>query len=576
MHKALAPGVGVPLTAVWRRHKPSRTLIFCGSVILALVTMFVPLRSADAATPTTGAYFLGSFISPAEGTGFTYVSSSVTASNQGGGALVFTVTSPSDTYSLHIQSANGQSTGQPIAVGNYPNAGWYYPHPGAPSLDIVGDGADCVTFSGSLNVYDATYDGSGHVLSFATQFTANCQGGVIYHGFLSYQSSVTMPTWVVPSTSSMDFGQVTAGDESDAQNVTLTNLGAPTTISDVSFSGQAPDDYIGRTDCTAALMAGQTCTLQMAFIPGALDTRTATATPVANTSGMPSIALTGIGTAGYFTADSDGFVNNFGDAGFYGDMSSSNLNEPIVSMAAAPGGGGYWLLGRDGGVFAFGDAGFFGSTGNLRLNQPVVGMTPTYDGNGYWFVASDGGVFAFGDAGFYGSMGGSHLNKPIVGMTATPDGNGYYLVASDGGVFAFGDARFFGSMGGKHLNQPIVGMAASPDGNGYWFVASDGGIFAFGDAGFYGSTGAIRLNEPIVGMTPTWDGKGYWFVASDGGIFSFGDAPFFGSSVDPAEQGVVAMAGTAPATLQAILGIPALRGGGSAFDHVKPGRPRLR
>ena len=574
MHEVLTPGAAVPSAAVTRNRKLTRSLAFCGLVVVALAAVLVPLRPAGAASPVTGAYFMGTFISPVEGTGFTYSSSSVTATNQGGGALVFQVTSSSDTngYSLHIQSTDGQTTGQPIAPGNYPNAGWHDPHPGTPSLDIVADGADCVMLTGSLHVYDATYDGSGNVLSFATQFTANCQGGVIYHGYLSYQSSVTMPTWVVPSTSSLDFGQVTAGDESDAQNVTLTNLGAPTMVSDVSFTGQAPDDFIGRTDCTTALMAGQTCTLQLAFIPGELDTRTATASPVATTGGMPSIALTGTGTAGYFTADSTGYVNNFGDGAFYGDMSSSNLNAPIVSMASTPDGGGYWLLGKDGGVFSFGDAGFFGSTGNLRLNKPVVGMTPTFDGNGYWFVASDGGIFAFGDATFYGSMGGKHLNSPIVGMAATSDGNGYYLVASDGGVFTFGDAVFYGSMGGKHLNQPIVGMAAAPDGKGYWFVASDGGIFAFGDAGFFGSTGAIRLNEPIVGMTPTWDGNGYWFVASDGGIFSFGDAPFFGSSVDPAEQGVVGMAGTAPATLQAILGIPALRTSDPFLTHIEAAR----
>ncbi len=164
---------------------------------------------------------------------------------------------------------------------------------------------------------------------------------------------------------------------------------------------------------------------------------------------------------------------------------------------------GYWLVASDGGIFAFGHAGFYGSTGGTNLNQPIVGMAATPDDSGYWLVASDGGVFAFGDAGFYGSTGALTLNRPIVGMARTPDGAGYWLVASDGGIFAFGDAGFYGSTGGLVLNKPIVGMAPTPDGRGYWLVASDGGIFAFGTAPFYGSTGGDALNEPMVEMAPT-------------------------------------------------------------------------
>jgi len=218
----------------------------------------------------------------------------------------------------------------------------------------------------------------------------------------------------------------------------------------------------------------------------------------------------------------------FGDVSV-GANALTNLNSPIVGMAATHDGGGYWLVASDGGIFSFGDAQFYGSTGNLVLNSPVVGMASTPGGGGYWLVASDGGVFSFGDAQFYGSTGNLVLNKPVVGMAATPDGGGYWLVASDGGVFSFGDAQFYGSTGNMVLNKPVVGMAASPSGGGYWLVASDGGIFSFGDAQFHGSTGNLVLNSPVVGMASRPDGNGYWLVASDGGIFSFGDAPFFGS-----------------------------------------------
>ena len=230
---------------------------------------------------------------------------------------------------------------------------------------------------------------------------------------------------------------------------------------------------------------------------------------------------------GYRLAGSDGGVFSFGNAGFFGSMSGTRLNAPIVAVASAPARG-YWLAASDGGVFNFG-LGFFGSMGGTVLNAPIVGIASTGDDGGYYLVASDGGVFAFGDATFQGSMGGTPLNKPIVGMDVTPDNRGYYLVASDGGAFAFGDATFQGSMGGTPLNKPIVGMAVDVStAAGYWLVASDGGVFSFG-APFLGSTGSLRLVAPVVAMAATGDGLGYYLVAADGGVFAFPDAEFFGS-----------------------------------------------
>ncbi len=248
---------------------------------------------------------------------------------------------------------------------------------------------------------------------------------------------------------------------------------------------------------------------------------------------------------GYYLYGAAGELGGFGNDEFLnylGDLTTVNLNQPIVGMATTPSDGGYWMVATDGGVFSYGDAQFYGSTGAIHLNKPIVGMASTPDGKGYWMVASDGGIFSFGDAAFYGSTGAIHLNKPIVGMATTPDGKGYWLVASDGGIFTFGDAAFYGSTGAIRLNQPIVGMASTPSGQGYWLVASDGGIFTFGDAPFFGSTGNIRLNSPIVGMTPTPDGRGYWFTASDGGVFSYGDAPFSGSLGGTGIDDVVGMA----------------------------------
>jgi hypothetical protein len=60
-------------------------------------------------------------------------------------------------------------------------------------------------------------------------------------------------------------------------------------------------------------------------------------------------------------------------------------------------------------------------------------------------------------------------------------------------------------------------------------------------------------------MAATPSGNGYWLVASDGGIFAYGDAPFDGTTAGTATSSVVAIAGDGPPTLQAYLGIPALR-----------------
>ena len=230
--------------------------------------------------------------------------------------------------------------------------------------------------------------------------------------------------------------------------------------------------------------------------------------------------------SGYWEAEANGTVANFGSAQNFGSV-PGGLNSPIVGIAATPNGGGYWLVGSDGGIFSFGNAHFYGSTGALHLNRPIVGMAATPNGGGYWLVASDGGIFSYGNAQFFGSMGGHWLNQPIVGIAADPSTGGYWEVATDGGIFAY-NAPFFGSTGSVRLNQPIVGMEASPNGAGYRFVAADGGIFTYGQAPYDGSTGGMSLSAPVVGMAADNPTNGYWLAAKDGGIFTFGGASYMG------------------------------------------------
>ena len=356
------------------------------------------------------------------------------------------------------------------------------------------------------------------------------------------------------------FQNTLVGDVSADLPINVANTGGGAAqVTGYVIGGADPDDFFVDTSNCQSIAAGDDCSLNVGFLPGAVGLRTASLTVNDGAFGPLTVSLSGTGTEGYYVATSTGGIFGYGDAPSYGDPSNTHLTKPIVAIQATGDDGGYWLAASDGGVFAYGDAQFYGSTGAIHLNKPIVGMAATPDGGGYWLVASDGGIFSFGDARFYGSTGAIHLNKPIVGMAVTPDGGGYWLVASDGGIFSFGDARFYGSTGAIHLNKPIVGMAPTPDGDGYWLVASDGGIFSFGDAQFYGSTGAIHLNEPIIGMAATPDGGGYWLTASDGGVFNFGDAPFDGSTGGLGITNAIGVAGSAPPTLQAFLNVPALK-----------------
>ncbi|HEY3841922.1 MAG TPA: hypothetical protein VGL48_01615 [Acidimicrobiales bacterium] len=200
----------------------------------------------------------------------------------------------------------------------------------------------------------------------------------------------------------------------------------------------------------------------------------------------------------------------------------------VIGIATMPNGSGYWEAEANGTVANFGAAANYGSMAGQTLNHPLVGIASTPDGRGYWLVASDGGIFSYGDASFHGSMGGHSLNQPIVGLALDRATGGYWLVASDGGIFSFG-APFFGSTGSLHLVQPIVGMEALANGAGYRFEAADGGVFCFGQATFDGSMGGQTLLASVVGMAADLATGGYYLIAGNGGLFTFGGASFLGT-----------------------------------------------
>ena len=246
------------------------------------------------------------------------------------------------------------------------------------------------------------------------------------------------------------------------QDLIWTNLGGANEITGFTFSGSDANDWsVIFSTCQVTLGPGQDCNLSLSFIPSAPGPRQATVALVDSESPTAVVSLSGVGTVGYYTADSSGNIGTFGDAFPFGNIPPwQPLNAPIVSLATASDGFGYWLAGKDGGVFGFGDAPFFGSMGGHQLNQPIVGIVSTPDLNGYWLVAAGGGIFTFGGAQFYGSMGGHPLNQPVVGMAPSWNGRGYWFVASDGGVFSFGDAPYLGSAIGPGA-EGVVGISTT-------------------------------------------------------------------------------------------------------------------
>lgn len=196
--------------------------------------------------------------------------------------------------------------GQSLTTGTYEDAqSLSNRSPADPGIDVSGGDVACATELGSFSVYDATYDGEGNILSFAVQFSVHCDAETAppLDGFVSYQSSVTLPTWIVPSSSSVDFGPTRVGRLSD-QDLIWTNLGGANEITGFTFSGSDANDWsVIFSTCEVTLGPGQDCNLSLSFIPSAPGPRQATVTLVDSESPTAVVSLSGVGTVGYYTVD---------------------------------------------------------------------------------------------------------------------------------------------------------------------------------------------------------------------------------------------------------------------------------
>lgn len=99
---------------------------------------------------------------------------------------VFDSTSTGRTIQVGLQAANADwwylnlaaPEGQTLAAGAYDSATRYpFQGPGAPGLDVSGNGRGCNTLTGSFTVTEVTFGPFGALESFAADFVQHCEGG---------------------------------------------------------------------------------------------------------------------------------------------------------------------------------------------------------------------------------------------------------------------------------------------------------------------------------------------------------------------------------------------------------------
>jgi hypothetical protein len=252
----------------------------------------------------------------------------------------------------------------------------------------------------------------------------------------------------------------------------------------------------------------------------ALGAGAATAAPHVVAPGAPPLE-------GYWLATADGKTYATGYAPTLASASGTRP-DPLVGIAAVPGGHGYWLVNKDGKVTDGGSAPHEGSI-SVHVSD-IVSIVATEDGLGYWLLGANGVVYPFGDAVFHGDLLHHASGRDIVGMEAAPSGAGYLLVNSSGGVFAFGAVHSYGSLSSAHVHD-VEGIVAAPAGTGYLLFGADGDVYLFGH-GIPNKGGLMKEGidvSDIVALTLTPNGDGYWMAGSNGQVYGFGNAIDFGT-----------------------------------------------
>lgn len=127
--------------------------------------------------------------------------------------------------------------------------------------------------------------------------------GSPHQASLSGSGVVASPAlaWI-PAATALDFGDASVGGAPAARSLTLANQGpGAITLSQIGVAGANAADFFfgGAGSCAPAstLAEGATCTVALAFQPGAAGPRSATLQVVATGTAPPDVALTGNGSA---------------------------------------------------------------------------------------------------------------------------------------------------------------------------------------------------------------------------------------------------------------------------------------
>ena len=138
---------------------------------------------------------------------------------------------------------------------------------GYPGLDVYGDGRGCNVVDGRFVVDEATYDGSGNLLSLAVRFEEHCEGAApALFGDLLYNATASLWDRTV-SGNSLDF------TAEHIQTLTITNNGPGNdTVQGLSITGSsAPEFSIEGHPCAAPLGPGADCQVTIDFTPDVND-----------------------------------------------------------------------------------------------------------------------------------------------------------------------------------------------------------------------------------------------------------------------------------------------------------------
>lgn len=221
-------------------------------------------------------------------------------------------------------------------------------------------------------------------------------------------------------------------------------------------------------------------------------------------------------SGGFWLLGRNGSVIPEDGTNYYGALSDRYPKRAYVAMASTRTGGGYWIANADGNVKNFGDASRRADAGDKKVQIEDMEATPS--SRGYWLLTRSGRVYAFGNAIQKGDLRGTDMTA--AGMAATPTGKGYWIVTTDGKVFSYGDARLFGRPEGKV--PPVVDIAASDTGAGYWIATKTGRVFGFGDASFEGGAADLGLTSAVTGIAPSPADSGYRLVTETGRVLRYG------------------------------------------------------